>query len=188
MDLTAEFLAQYKAGNQGAHTLVYQHYQGKIFRTIIRMVKDEQIAAELTQETFLKSIEHAKSFNTRYQLSTWLYRIAQNLAISHLRRKRNRRYTNYTEEGGYIGNSSRVASLNPHIEPYDAAMIAELLHAFSKLSPKEQLLLELQFKGMTFEEVAHELNCPVANTTKTQTIRARAKMRALMPDYVRRIP
>ncbi len=188
MHLTAEFLAQYKAGNQAAHTLVYRHYRAKIFRTIIHMVKDEEVAAELTQETFLKSIEHVKSFNTRYQLSTWLYRIAQNLAISHLRRKRNRRYTNYTEEGGHIGNSSRVANLNPHIGPCDAAMIAELLHAFSKLSPKEQLLLELQFKGMTFEEVAHELDGAVANTTKTQTIRARAKMRALMPDYVRHIP
>src|SRR5512140_257200 len=77
----------YLEGNDDAFRVLVSRYQGKLINYINTLVHDYDLAVDLGQETFIRVFRNADRYRGDYQFSTWLYRIATNLAIDELRRR-----------------------------------------------------------------------------------------------------
>src|SRR3972149_7106487 len=77
-----------RSGERGECARVVETYYEMIYRLALKMLNDAQDAEDILQETFTKAYQHIHNFDGRSELSTWLYRIATNEALMHLRRKR----------------------------------------------------------------------------------------------------
>ena len=86
--LSDEFsLEALRDGDRNEFSRLVEIYSGKLYRLGLKMLGNPQDAEDILQETFLKAFRSIRNFNGRSSLSTWLYRIAINEALMHLRRK-----------------------------------------------------------------------------------------------------
>src|SRR5919202_887190 len=96
-----------RAGDEAAFTELVGRYRNQITNYIYRMTNDYDGAVDLAQETFVRIFRAADRYRTNYAFSTYIYRIATNLAISELRKRKRRRMVSLTaffqtreEDGG----------------------------------------------------------------------------------------
>ena len=80
-------LAALQSGDRSEFAKVVEKYSGKIYRLALKMLKNQQDAEDILQETFIKAYNALPDFEGRSKLSTWLYRVATNEALMFLRRK-----------------------------------------------------------------------------------------------------
>lgn len=80
-------LTALRDGDKFEFSRIVEAYSGKLYRLILKMLNQPQDAEDILQETFIKAFRNIKKFDGRSKLSTWLYRIATNEALMHLRRK-----------------------------------------------------------------------------------------------------
>jgi RNA polymerase sigma-70 factor (ECF subfamily) len=86
---TLEQLAEKaKTGCQQSYEKIVVALQERVFSYVLQLVRNEEDAEDLAQETFVKAYRHIKSFDGRAKFTTWLYSIAKNTAFNHLRRKK----------------------------------------------------------------------------------------------------
>ncbi|MDR8524606.1 sigma-70 family RNA polymerase sigma factor [Shewanella fidelis] len=78
-------MLQYAAGNARAFEVLYLKHKGPLYRYFVRQLNDQQLAEDLYQDTWSRVIKAASSYETSAKFTTWLYRIAHNLIIDHLR-------------------------------------------------------------------------------------------------------
>jgi RNA polymerase sigma-70 factor (ECF subfamily) len=76
-----------RAGSEAAYRELLGRYQRPVFSLVYRMVRDRELAEDLAQETFVKVFNHLGSYNPKYKFSSWIFKIANNLAIDTLRKK-----------------------------------------------------------------------------------------------------
>src|SRR5262245_53205470 len=98
-----------RRGDQSALGDLLQTYQHRIFNTCLRMVSNRDDAAEVSQETMLKIVEHIGDFHGQSEVGTWITRIAINLSISHLRKRRLRHTTSL--DGTYPNGEDQATAL-----------------------------------------------------------------------------
>ena len=77
---------------------IYSEYFPRVYRYLLSLCSDPSIAEELTQDTFYRAIEHSGAFRGECKLSVWLYRIARNCWLSHVRKEKRRAF--YGDAGG----------------------------------------------------------------------------------------
>jgi RNA polymerase sigma-70 factor (ECF subfamily) len=77
-----------RGGDKAEFARMVETYSGTIYRLALKMLNNSQDAEDILQETFIKAFRSLKGFDGRSSLSTWLYRIATNEALMHLRKKR----------------------------------------------------------------------------------------------------
>jgi RNA polymerase sigma-70 factor, ECF subfamily len=85
-----ELAARAQSGAMPAFVELVSRFEGRIYNFILRRVRLASDAEDLTQETFLRAWQHVARFQPRHRFSTWLFRIASNLAIDHLRTRAHR--------------------------------------------------------------------------------------------------
>ncbi len=83
-----DIIQEILTGNTNHYAMLVDKYKDRIFRTCIGYVHDEDEANDLTQETFINAYEKLNTFQFHAQFSTWLYRIAINLSLNHIRSKK----------------------------------------------------------------------------------------------------
>src|SRR5215813_514102 len=76
-----------KDGHESAFRELVRRYERPVFSLIYRMVRDRALAEDLAQETFIKVLNGIRSYRPEYKFSSWIFKIANNAAIDHLRRK-----------------------------------------------------------------------------------------------------
>jgi RNA polymerase sigma-70 factor (ECF subfamily) len=150
-------------------------YEAPLARYLFGMVGDVETARDLTQETLLsafRALDHTHVVN----LSAWLYRIATNEALAHLRRRRLMNWVSFsfllgaTSEPRQAGHGDQV-TLRWSIEA-----------ALDQLEPKDRAALLLNAAGFASQEIAEQLNCS-AGAARVRLCRARqAFRRAYRPD------
>ena len=86
----AEVIKKVLAGRQDLFGLILDRYQRPIFNFVYRFYGNYDLAEELTQETFLRCYQFLKSYDPKRKFSTWLYTVARNLCIDHLKKKKGR--------------------------------------------------------------------------------------------------
>ena len=86
-DREQQLLARLKAGDQAAYAEMVEEHAGRIYNLALRMLGDEAAAEDVLQETFLNAFRAIKRFEGRSSLGTWLYRIANNAALMHIRKR-----------------------------------------------------------------------------------------------------
>ncbi|MEL6976228.1 MAG: sigma-70 family RNA polymerase sigma factor [Bacteroidota bacterium] len=146
-----------------AIALLYEHYGDTLYGVAYKVVKDEDLAQDILQESFVKIWKKADSYDaTKAKLFTWLFRITRNTAIDKLRSITNKSDKEVQIDVSDVYNVG-VAGLNP-----DFLDVKENL---GKIELKYQIVLEaLFFQGMTQQEASEELDIPLG------TIKSRLKI------------
>jgi RNA polymerase sigma-70 factor, ECF subfamily len=162
------------AGNQHAFNALVEFYQRRLYNYCYRMVGNADDACDVTQEAFVRAYRHIGSFRLGEPFLPWLYRIAHNLCVDHLRRK--------------PGTLSLDVEIDEGREPGDYAAGPEecvqasemrrlIQAAIDDLPPKYRAAMMLRHnQGMSLEEIAEALSLPL-NTVKVHLHRARVHLR-----------
>ncbi len=175
-------------GDKIALAQLLEHYQQRLYNIILRMVYNRDDALELAQDTMVKIVEHISDFNGQSKISTWMIRIAMNLSISHLRKRKLRNAMSLDQP--FNGQNDQSASLKQQIvdqmEPgpsqnvQNNEMLALLQQAIHQLEQDFKAVLVLRdIDQMDYTQIANVLNIPVG-TVKSRLFRARLALRQQM--------
>jgi len=171
------------AGREDGFEELVRRYQRPIAGYVYRMVGDYDAALDLTQEVFIKVYASLARYRSEYKFSTWVYRIAHNAAIDHLRRQGSGRRMEDLEQGatGDSGAYERpFASAAPTPEQLSerAERRAEIEEVVQRLPAAYRELIVLRHAhDMSYDEIAEVAGLPLG-TVKNRIFRARELMRA----------
>ncbi len=157
-------------GEEGALRALMSRHQLRIFRFIVRRVKNEAMAEELTNEVFIDAWRNAGRYEGRSQPSTWLLSIAHNRAISALRRRREEVWDE--EKAGEIADEGD----NPEVSTQKGDKAAVMRRCLDSLSAEHKEIIDLvYYQEMSIAEVSEVVGIPEA-TVKTRMFYARKKL------------
>lgn len=167
-------------GERACFDELVRRYSGPIYAFVVRMVGRAEDADDLTQDVFvqvLKSLPHARR---DLPLRPWLYVIARNKCLDHLKRRRALPFSSLASAESEDAVEERLADHAPLPEELaERADLRDLLHeAIAALPPRYRTVVALRYStDLTFAELATVLDLP-ENTVKTHFQRAKALMRA----------
>lgn len=175
-----------RAGDGSAWTTLIERYEVRIFSVCVRMVRDRELAADLTQDTFIKLIKGLDTFDDRAKLSTWVYRVAVNVCLSKLRSEKLRRHASLdamASAGGREDSRRSGLGFEQAREPGAETGIEQdeerqqMIAALDSLSDEHRSILVLRDgRGLEYEQIAEVLDIPVG-TVRSRLFRARAALR-----------
>ena len=175
------------AGDRDAFgALVLRHQRG-LLNYIFRLVGSRDVATDLSQEVFLKVFVSLDSFDPRYRFTTWLYRIASNRAIDHLRRSHPRTLSlSQPPSSDEAPAAPPIAATDP--SPDDVLRGRELAIRISEAIAElpigyRQLILLRHRQDCRYDEIARITGLPLG-TVKNRIFRAREILRARLADVL----
>jgi RNA polymerase sigma-70 factor (ECF subfamily) len=182
-----EIVALARAGHEAAYRELIRRYERPIFSLLFRMVRDRELAEDLAQETFIKALNAIESYRPEFKFSSWIFKIANNSAIDHLRR---RELDTLSLEGSPHAETPEAIEATAlqigdrQESPLDEVAARELggqiEAAIAQLRPEYRSCILLRHvEGRAYEEIAQMLNLPLG-TVKTYIHRARNELRQLL--------
>ena len=164
------------AGHDTALNDLMERHGPKLLNYLIRCLQDEDLAADLSQETFVRVYQHRERFDTRQKFSTWLYAIASNLMRDHLRRIVRHPEVMSTKD------DLREARAGPELSPSEEMQTQEraeaVRHAIAALSEELRTPLILaEYEERSQAEIGKILGC-TPKAVETRIYRARQQLRA----------
>jgi RNA polymerase sigma-70 factor (ECF subfamily) len=187
-DLVREFIA----GNDAAFTQLVTKYKDGLTNYLNVMVGDYDIAVDLSQETFLRVYKNIGKYSHIYQFSTWLYRIATNLAIDEMRYRKRRGQVFYrnvwANRQGNDGDGPEFEISDVRRGPRDEVLRKEsgqvLGEAIRSLPEKYRTAFIMkEVQELPYETIAQVLNCS-AGTIKSRLHRARELLQRKLENYM----
>ena len=179
----AELVTRAIAGREEGFAELVRRYQRPIAAYVYRMVGDYDAALDLTQEVFIKVYGSLARYRPEFKFSTWIYRIAHNAAIDHLRRAGGARTEDlHTEgEGGRTFERPLAsAAPTPEQESERRELRAEIESVVQELAPAYRELIVLRHAlDLSYDEIAEVTGLPLG-TVKNRIFRAREAMRSLL--------
>lgn len=168
-------------GDQEAFAEILNRYRDRITNFIYRFLNNREDAVDLAQETFVRLYFAAGRYHSGYAFSTYIYRIAANLAISEIRRRKRQRIFSLN---GFFGDEDEKKDLDPadSAELPDQQLEADIrsraiARAIASLPEKYRLPIVLRdVEGLSYEEVAGILGLGLG-TTKSRISRGRSMLR-----------
>lgn len=181
----ADLVARFKAGELQAFELLFRRYEKPVLGVTARMVGNADDAEDLKQEAFVRAYRSLGSFAGRCKFSTWLFRIAANLCLDHLKRKRipARQIDEAAETGGWelLCGTQRQ---DPAREAERSELQAEVARALAEVPPHYRILLVLRhMEDLPYEEIASIVGCSV-HALNVRLHRARQALKSRMMGYV----
>lgn len=172
--------AQLKRGEPDALVALLERYQHRLYRYLLRIVREPATAEDLFQQTWIRVSENARRFDERRGIEPWLFSIARNLAIDYLRRVK----PESLDEELPSGNSK--IDLLPDVHPGVVETLmrqqrsSRLADAIGELTPMYREVITLRFEEeMKIEDMAELLGVPLS-TAKTRLRRALDALRVLL--------
>ena len=169
------------AGREASFEELVRRYQRPIAAYVYRMVGDYDSALDLTQEVFIKVYNSLNRYRSEFKFSTWIYKIAHNAAIDHLRRHAVREQT---LSGSVDGERREVTieskRLTPEQESERKERRMEIESVVQLLQPAYRELIVLRHShDLSYDEIAEVTGLPLG-TVKNRLFRAREAMRDLL--------
>jgi RNA polymerase sigma-70 factor (ECF subfamily) len=173
-----------RSGREAAYRELVRRYERPIFALLYRMVRDRELAEDLAQETFVKALNAIESYRPEFKFSSWIFKIANNAAIDHLRR---RELDTLSLDGSPHAETPEAMQATAlqigarQESPLDAVEARELggaiEAAIGRLRPEYRSCILLRHvEGRAYEEIAEILDLPLG-TVKTYIHRARNELR-----------
>ena len=173
-DVDAELVERYLAGDTAAFDEIMVRYERQIYRICYRFVENREDAMDLAQEVFIKAFEHLATFRRESSLKTWLYRIAMNHCINHVK-KHSQEFVEVTEYTGSV--HSRVQDQLEEREQRE-----HFRRLVKLLPPKQKAILEMRInEQLSYEEIAR-ISGRSISTIKASVFFALEKLRKLVKD------
>lgn len=182
------FLERLKKNDEEAYSILVKTLQDRIYNLALRIVRNVEEAEEILQETFLSVFDKIDSFQGKSKLSTWIYAIASNAALSKIRKKSNVAVT-FDEEGSL--NLENVLLKNSrenfNIDKGDTLVMKELREKLDTAIDSlpegyRELFLLKEIEKLHIKEIAQILNLN-PGVVKTRLHRARLQLRAILSEY-----
>ncbi|KQU19386.1 RNA polymerase subunit sigma [Bacillus sp. Leaf13] len=178
--LIKERINQVLKGDHNAFGEIVELYKDKVFQICFRMLGNRQEAEDLAQEAFVRAFVNIRSFNVQMKFSTWLYRIATNLCIDRLRKKKPDYYLD-AEVSGTEGLNMYSQIASDMAKPEDEVESLELQETIQveimKLPEKYRSVIVLKYiEELSLKEISEILDLPVG-TVKTRIHRGREALR-----------
>lgn len=149
-----ELIARILNGNDEAYAIFIDRYKTGLYRHCFRIISDEDEAEDLAQEAFIEAFVHLNRYNPKFRFSTWLYKIATNLAISRLRHRRSIRMDE--------DELDRVLSALPGAQ--DLALHQELHEAVDALPSQYRTVVSMHYwQGKSYSEIALRMGTSVGS-------------------------
>jgi len=175
-----------QAGDKNSFALLVNKYNLKIQRLILRFVKNESIAQELTQDTFIKAYRALANFRGEAAFYTWLYRIGVNVAktwlVQHQTEEISTNYINKDNETFDIQDT-----LKDNHTPDDSLQNQQTIELIQKTLDKlpDDLRIALTLReldGLSYEDIAQVMECPIG-TVRSRIFRAREVLSQKLAAY-----
>ena len=152
-------MLQYARGNTRAFELLYSKHKGPLYRYFVRQIYDQQLAEDLYQETWSRVIKAASKYQAKAKFTTWLYRIAHNIIIDHVRAKKPESSFTDTFEAGQDSESiASCLSESPEQQLQQQKKALLLKDCVNDLPPVQQeaflLNMEMGFTAATIADIA----------------------------------
>lgn len=165
-----ELIAQILDGDEEVYgALINRHKEG-LYRHCFRFVRDEDEAEDIAHEAFIEAYLHLDQYDSRFRFSTWLYKIATNLALMRLRKRRDLRMDE--------GELDRVLSELPTAE--DAAYSRELHEAVDALPIHYRTAISMHYwHGKSYSDIALHMGTSLG-TVKSWMSRAKKQLKEVL--------
>ncbi len=170
----ATLIQRAQKGDHDAFAALVDEHQRYVYNLALRVVKDENEALDLTQETFIRAWTALPNFKGQSQLRTWLYRIVTNLCYNRLPNLRR----SLNDLGDDVMEDLPESNFNTPAREFESNETSRYLHrAIDDLDPNYKLLITLRYQDeLSYDEIASTLNLPLG-TVKTGIFRAKAQLR-----------
>jgi RNA polymerase sigma-70 factor (ECF subfamily) len=176
-----ELIRRAREGDTQAFGALVERYQHRLVRVALAVVHNQDDALELAQETFIRAYENLAKFESRSSLSTWLYRIAANLAID-FRRREGRHTMLRGEEGEFELGRLTSERGNSFAEAARSELNQRLRGALKELTPEHRAVILLrEVEGLSYDEIGDILQCP-RGTVMSRLHYARNRLRGILRD------
>ena len=178
-----------KLGDEAAFAEIVDRYRNPITNYLYRFLNDYEEAVDLAQETFVRVYFAIDRYHTQYAFSTYIYRIATNLAISEIRRRKRRKLLSLT--GLFQGEADEAVEYQPpDSRPLADSVLVDderdktIARAIAALPEKYRVPILLRdIEGKSYDEVAEIMGLGLG-TTKSRISRARALLKEKLQHYL----
>jgi RNA polymerase sigma-70 factor (ECF subfamily) len=171
-------------GRELAFRELVRRYERPVFSLVYRMVRDRETAEDLAQDAFIKVLNHIDRYSPEFKFSSWVFKIANNVAIDHLRR---RRLDTVSMDGSPHASSAAEVEASTFdvssdqesaLDEMEARELGDQIEsAIGQLRPEYRACIMLRHvEGRSYEEIASTLDLPLG-TVKTYIHRARHELR-----------
>ena len=173
-EIREEILVEQAAqGDELAYGKLVRRYQTRLFNFVRSMVRNEELAEDITQESFVKAYYSLKKLQNPGSFKSWLFRIANNNTLDWLRKKRLQVVD--------VDEQLRESYIDKRISPEDStvkeARAAHIYEALDKLKEDQRAILVMcDLQGLSYQEIAEALNIPFG-TVQSRIFYARRKLR-----------
>ena len=182
MKSDAELVAEALRGRQEAFRELVVRFERPVYSLVVRMVQDPATAEDLAQEVFIKAFRRLDTYDPQRKLASWLFKIAHNTTIDHLRRNAPDTVpleADRSEEEGRGGLAAILADESLE-DPSAAAerkdMARSLERAIARLRPEyREVVVLFYLEGASYQEICEAVGLPLG-TVKTNLHRARKEL------------
>lgn len=175
LPVDAQLVALAKTDRDRAFELLYNAYRGRIFTFLLRISGSSETADDLAQDTFVKAHGALGRLEGDQKLLPWLYRIANNTAIDHLRRRKRFAWLPWTD---LHGTSEEPHADDAHTATRTRAEVGEILRSLPPDNAAALLLHALE--GYSYEEIA-QIQGTTMSAARSRIARARAAFKDRYP-------
>lgn len=177
-----------QAGDTTAFDQLILKYRERVYGVVYNMTSNREDAADLTQDAFIKAFQSIQRFQGQSSFFTWLYRIAVNSALTHLRKARLRTFFSFEK----ISEEDHTAELLSKLtdkkgadrDLYVRELQEKLNEAMQKLSIKHRTVVTLfEIDGLGHEEIAEIMECSVG-TVRSRLHYAKQLLQAELQSYI----
>jgi RNA polymerase sigma-70 factor, ECF subfamily len=176
-----EIIRRAKAGDSEAFSELVERYHRRVVGVAQAVVHNPDDAVELAQETFVRAYENLAKFESRSSFSTWLYRIAANLAID-FRRREGRHTVLRGEEAENELDRLPSSRGNSFQETARGELNRRINDALNELTPEHRAVILLrEVEGLSYDEISDVLECP-RGTVMSRLHYARSRLKTILKD------
>lgn len=183
-------MIRHQRGDRTAFATLVRRHQTAIFNFALRQLRIRSTAEDVVQETFVRVVQNAAEFKHEARFVTWLYTIARNLCIDHLRKGALRKHPSLDEarsgaegDGPTLGEQTADTRASVEREATGTELRVKIAAAVEQL-PDEQreVFLMREVANLPFKEIAEITNVP-ENTVKSRMRYALERLQAALSDY-----
>lgn len=185
---------RYRQGDRGAFAVLVRRHQSALFNFALRQLRISSLAEDVVQETFVRVVQSAGDFKHEARFTTWLYTIARNLCIDHLRKRALRKHPSLDEargagaggrdgDGPTLGEQTADPRASVEREATATELKARIQLAVDAL-PDEQreVFLMREVAHLPFKEIAEITGVP-ENTVKSRMRYALERLQQALAEY-----
>lgn len=185
IDLDAGLMLRVRDGDSSSFTQLLDRHRNTVVHFLFRMVQNQAIAEELAQDVFLRVYRSRASYEPTAKFTTWLFRIATNLAFNWLRDEKSQKVSESLEDETSSSSARWLRDAKPSVETLllKRVKVNEVREAIARLPAKQRAaVLMHKYEEMEYSQIARVLGCS-ESAVKSLLFRAYESLRARLAQY-----